>query len=81
MIHGIDTSFLVATELASHSRHADSRRLLDQFSRAGDRFALAPQILAEFVHVVTDGRRCANPLDVTAALERAELVWNATETV
>ena len=81
MIHGIDTSFLVATELASHSRHADSRRLLDQFSRAGDQFALAPQILAEFVHIVTDGRRCANPLGMTSALERAELVWNATETV
>ena len=81
MIHGIDTSFLVATELASHSRHADSRQLLKQLSRASDQFALAPQVLAEFAHVVTDSRRCANPLDMAAAVERAELLWNVTQTV
>lgn len=79
MIRGIDTSFLVARELASHARHQQSRNLLESLDRNGDRFALTPQVLAEFVHVVTDGRRCAAPLDVATAVQRAEQVWTATQ--
>ena len=37
----------------------------------GDRLALAPQVLAGFIHVVTDERRFAVPLSVEAAVERA----------
>ena len=81
MIHGLDTSFLVATELASHGQHAASHGLLQRLSHAGDNFALAPQVLAEFVHVVADPRRCSTPLTVPAALERAELLWNAAQVV
>jgi len=54
MIHGVDTSFLVATELASHTRHRAGRALLQRLVEAGDNLALAPQVLAEFVHVVSD---------------------------
>ncbi len=81
MIHGADTSFLAAVELVSHARHGQSRTLLDRFLRSGDRFALAPQVLAEFVHIVTDPRRCANPLSMSTAVDRAEALWNATETI
>lgn len=81
MIHGIDTSALVATELISHSRHTVSRQMLARFRQSGDQFALAPQVLAEFVHIITDSRRCTNPLDMTTALQRAEALWNATEVV
>ena len=81
MIHGIDTSFLVAVELASHPRHSDARHKLYSLNQAGDQFALTPLVLAEFVHVVTDQRRCTNPLTMDAALDRAEQLWNATETV
>jgi len=81
MIHGIDTSFLVATELASHSRHTAARQLIHSLNQAGDQFALAPQVLAEFVHIVTDLRRCTKPLVVNEALDRAEQLWNASETV
>ncbi len=81
MIHGVDTSFLVAVELISHSRHTESRRLLTHFSQAGDQFALAPQVLAEFIHIVTDSRRCAQPLNMREAVDRAEALWNAKETV
>ena len=59
MIHGVDTSFLVAVELVSHARHGDSRCLRDRFLKGGEQFALVPQVLAEFVHIVTDPRRCA----------------------
>ncbi len=81
MIHGIDTSVLVATELVSHSRHTVSRQMLTRVRHNGDQFALAPQVLAEFVHIVTDSRRCTNPLDTATALQRAETLWNATEVV
>lgn len=79
MIHGIDTSILVASELASHARHVSSRALLISLDQAGHPLALAPQVLAEFVHIVTDPRRCAAPLDMATALLRAEQVWNATQ--
>jgi hypothetical protein len=29
--------------------------------------AIAPQVLAEFIHIVTDHRRFTEPLDITAA--------------
>jgi predicted nucleic acid-binding protein len=81
MIHGVDMSFLVATELASHSRHSDARQLLQSFNQAGDQFALTPLVLAEFVHIVTDQRRCTNPLTMGLALDRAEQLWDAAETM
>jgi predicted nucleic acid-binding protein len=81
VIHGIDTSFLVAVEVAGHPNHASARRLLDRLLGAGDSFALAPQVLAEFIHVVTDERRFARPLVVRQAHERAERWWTAREVV
>ena len=81
MIHGIDTSFLVAVELASHPRHSDARQKLHSLSHVGDQFALTPLVLAEFLHVVTDQRRCVTPLTMDVALNRAEQLWNASETI
>ncbi len=81
MIHGVDTSFLVAVELASHSRHEAARALLVTLHQAGGRFGIAPQVLAEFVHIVTDPRRCAAPLAMVDALDRASQLWNAAETI
>ena len=43
----------------------------------GDVFVMAPQVLAEFVHVVTDPRRFAQPLRTPDALDKAQLWWNA----
>jgi predicted nucleic acid-binding protein len=77
MIHGLDTSVLVAAELTSHPRHGACRALLQQIAQLADEMALAPQVLAEFVHAVTDPRRCTVPLTVSAALDRADRIWNA----
>ena len=41
--------------------------MLDEFLDRGDRFALAPQSLAEFVHTVTDPRRFQVPLTMETA--------------
>ena len=72
MRHGLDTGFLVAAEVVEHSDHAAARLKLAELLAAGDRFALAPQVLAEFIHVVTDSRRFAQPLDIGAARDLAE---------
>ena len=81
MTHGLDTSFLVAVEVSSHEEHGKSRNRFQKLLKSGDTFSLAPQILAEFIHVVTDSRRFALPLSVEQAVERADVWWNAAEVV
>lgn len=77
MIHGLDTGFLVATEVMEHPDHLAARAILAQFLAAGDRFALTPQVLAEFIHIVSDPRRFTQPLDITAAQRLADQWWTA----
>ena len=79
MTHGLDTSFLVAVEVASHEEHAACRVRFQKLLKAGDTFSLVPQILAEFIHVVTDPRRFSMPLTMEQAVARAETWWNAAE--
>jgi predicted nucleic acid-binding protein len=81
MTHGLDTSFLVAAEVDSHEEHAACRVRFQRLLKAGDTFSLAPQILAEFIHVVTDPRRFSSPLTPEQAIERSEIWWNAAEVV
>jgi predicted nucleic acid-binding protein len=79
MAAGVDTTFLVEAEVAGHAGHAAARRLLTRLLDTGETLAVAPQVLAEFVHVTTDGRRFSAPLSVPQALERAASWWNARE--
>ena len=44
-----------------------------------DRLVITPQVVAEFVHIVTDGRRLSNPLTVAQALQRAQVWWDAED--
>lgn len=81
MIHGLDTSFLVAAEVVGHPNHAAARSQLQRLVQSGDTFALTPQVLAEFIHIITDPRRFSTPLAMPAAIERAALWWNAVEVV
>jgi predicted nucleic acid-binding protein len=81
MIHGLDTGFLVAAEVAEHAEHTAARETLARLVAVGDQIAIAPQLLAEFIHVVTDPRRFAQPLDLTAARNLAEQWWTAGEVV
>jgi predicted nucleic acid-binding protein len=77
--HGIDTSFLVAAEVACHADHVAARTLACSLRQKGDRFALAPQTLAEFVHILTNGKRFTAPLIMPQALERAQAWWDASD--
>jgi predicted nucleic acid-binding protein len=79
MIHGLDTGFLVAAEVAEHKDHSAARETLARLFAAGDRIAVAPQVIAEFIHVVTDSRRFANPLGTHEARQVAAQSWTARE--
>jgi predicted nucleic acid-binding protein len=81
MIHGLDTGFLVAGEIREHAAHTDARAKLAQVVSAGDVIAIAPQVLAEFIHVVTDPRRFTQPLDMSSARDVAEQWWTASDIV
>lgn len=81
MPHGLDTSFLVAAEVAGHVEHTAARARLKELRQASDRFALTPQVLAEFIHVVTDGKRFRQPLPMAAALARSNVWWKSPEVV
>jgi predicted nucleic acid-binding protein len=81
MTHGLDTSFLVAVEVTSHEEHATCRARFQKLLKTGDTFSLVPQILAEFIHVVTDPRRFSSPLTLEQAIGRAEIWWHAAEVI
>jgi len=80
MIHGIDTTFLIQVEEREVPGHEGARGWLkDALARHPQPLALAPQVLTEFVHVVTDPRRFASPLSMEEALEKAQGWWEASE--
>ena len=81
MTHGIDTDFLVAAEVRDHPFHRPADSLLKDLLANGHDLAVAPQTLAEFIHVVTDGKRMPRPLDMAEAVGRATHWWQAAEVV
>jgi predicted nucleic acid-binding protein len=81
MIHGLDTGFFVAAEVKENGEHTAARDTLTRLHSAGDMIAIAPQVLAEFIHVVTDPRRFTSPLDLIAVRQLAEQWWTARNVV
>src|SRR5437667_10116140 len=81
MMHGLDPGFLVAAEVTEHAEHTDARATLARLLGAGNRIAIAPQVLAEFIHIVTDPRRFTHPLDMGAARQLAEQWWTASDVI
>jgi predicted nucleic acid-binding protein len=68
---GLDSDFLIAFELSAHPRHRDARDILRRVVASGEQLAISAQVLAEFVHVVTDQRRFSAPMSVDDAIARA----------
>lgn len=81
MTHGIDTDFLVAVEVLEHPFHLRADALLTDLLAKGHGLAVAPQTLAEFIHIVTDGKRMPRPLSMAEAIHRATHWWQAAEVV
>jgi predicted nucleic acid-binding protein len=76
---GIDTTFLVEASIREHPGHLAARMEMDKHLAAGDIFFMAPQVIPEFIHVVTDPRRFERPLKMAEALDTAKAWWNARE--
>ena len=77
---GLDTTFLVQVEIQETEGHLDALEVLRrEILGRGRQAALAPQVLSEFIHVVTDRRRFERPLSMTQALAKANFWWNAAE--
>lgn len=77
---GVDTSFLVALTVREHPAHGAGWALFETEVLGRDAsMAIAAQVLAEFCHVITDGRRFEHPLEMADALDLCERWWNARE--
>ncbi|MGH7997522.1 MAG: type II toxin-antitoxin system VapC family toxin [Opitutaceae bacterium] len=77
---GLDTSFLVALCVREHAAHGAAEALLEgEIAGRPGGCALAPQVLTEFVHVVTDPKRFAKPLEMRTALDLCDQWWEAEE--
>ena len=71
---GLTQAFSSPQNSQEHADHEAAR-----FLAAGDRLALAPQVLVELIHVVTDPRRFTQPLDMDEARRLAEQWWTARD--
>lgn len=79
---GLDTTVLLTHEIEEARGHHDLRAQIRESSRLGNlHFALAPQVLQEFVHVATDPKRFRIPLTMEQALTRSRFWWEAAEIV
>jgi predicted nucleic acid-binding protein len=77
---GADTTFLVRLELVELPAHKAAHELLQrEILQPQVPLAVAPQVLAEFIHVVTDPRRFQKPLTADEAVAKARFWWNAAE--
>jgi len=79
MIYGLDTSFLVQIEVTEQAGHKAAHQLKDRLMGESATFALAPQTLCEFIHIVTDPKRFERPLATDEAVRRSEIWWNLKE--
>jgi hypothetical protein len=77
---GADTSSLVQLELLELPVHGAAHALLRrEILQPSIPLLLAPQVLGEFIHVVTAPRRFQRPLSVSDAMAKARFWWNAAE--
>jgi predicted nucleic acid-binding protein len=79
MIYGADTTFLVQLSISDTAEHRAALGLRDKLLDQGGTLALAPQVLAEFVHIVTDRKRFLRPLTIPEALRQSSFWWNLAE--
>lgn len=80
MIRGVDTTFLVLLEIREAPGHDQAQEFLARsVLQAEQPVALAPQVLAEFIHIATDPNRFEHPLPMEEALRKTDLWWNAEE--
>lgn len=80
MIVGIDTDVLVNWMMRGAPDHSRARRLIEREVQAGCLLGFTPQVIAEFLHVVTDSRRFKTPMTMPEATSIVRRLWSAPET-
>jgi predicted nucleic acid-binding protein len=82
VILGLDTDVLVSWMMAGSLRHAAVRELIQREVRNEEGLlGLTPQVIHEFLHVVTDPRRFEAPVPMPLALRIARALWDSEEVV
>lgn len=76
---GIDTTFLLEAEIIEHPGHRNAYEYKNRVLDSPDTFVLAPQVINEFIHIVTDPKRFEHPLSMQEALCRSHSWWNGLE--
>jgi len=80
MTVALDADVLVAWAMSGAPGHDGARRLVAaEGGEGGTGIALVPQVLFEFLHVVTDERRFERPLPMREALLLARRMWEARD--
>jgi predicted nucleic acid-binding protein len=69
----------VQLEVLEHPGHAEAQKLKARLLESASSFALAPQVLCEFIHIVTDPKRFERPLSTEEAVQRSSIWWNLKE--
>ena len=80
MTIGVDTDVLVNWLMNGAPDHLAARRFLQEQVGAGEQLGLAPQVIFELVHIVSDTRRFERALPIKDALDAARTLWDAPET-
>ncbi len=77
---GADTTFLVQLEAVEHPDHESALALLHrEIVTPSVPLGIAPMVIAEFLHIVTDSRRFSSPLSMEVATRRARYWWSCHE--
>jgi predicted nucleic acid-binding protein len=80
LILALDTDVLVHWVVEGAAHHTAVRRLLqEEVQERGSWLGLTPQVAREFLHIVTDPRRFANPLTMERAGQWVRDLWEADE--
>jgi len=77
----LDTDVLVNWAMEGTAFHRAARHFVERQLRGGERAALTPSVLNEFVHVTTDPRRFSSPLGMKEAVAKARIIWAAPEVI
>lgn len=81
MTLGIDTDVLVNWAMAGAPHHQEARTFVERQVAAGRQLGITPQVVFEFVHIVSDPRRFEKPLPMDRAIDMVREIWDAPETV
>ena len=81
MIIALDTDVLAGWAIAGSAGHRALRTFVERHVRRQGRIGLVPQVVFEFLHVVTDPKRFANPLSMPNATALIRDLWQAVEVV